>query len=85
MFLFREYCESKECEFYLTLESIVQIENPNSLKLLIEQNRSVIAPLLLGPKRETANFSPNIELYPFIKYNCSLDETGNNVRRRSVN
>ena len=81
---FREYCEKKECEFYFMLESIVHLENRDSLKLLIEENRSVVAPLLLGPNRKTTNFSPHIELYHFVKYNSSSDGNGNRDKRRSV-
>jgi hypothetical protein len=38
------------------VESIAQLDNPNTLTLLIEQNRTVVAPALFWPENRSTNF-----------------------------
>ncbi|XP_069466009.1 procollagen-lysine,2-oxoglutarate 5-dioxygenase 1 [Ambystoma mexicanum] len=42
--------QSPDCEYYFSLDAAVVLKNPNILKSLVEQNKSIIAPLvgLLG-------------------------------------
>ena len=38
------------------MESIAQLDNPNTLTLLIEQNRTVVAPALFWTENRSTNF-----------------------------
>lgn len=42
-----EECLKKKCEYYFNVDSLAQIDNPHTLKLLIEQNRPVVAPMMV--------------------------------------
>ena len=35
----REECKKQKCEYYFSVDSTVHFDNPDTLKLLIEQNR----------------------------------------------
>jgi hypothetical protein len=37
----RNYCLTVECEYYLNLDSDAHLDNPHTLRLLVEQNRCV--------------------------------------------
>lgn len=41
-------CLDLRCDYYFSVDSVAHIENENTLKLLIEQNRDIIAPLMTG-------------------------------------
>ncbi|KAJ8021793.1 Procollagen-lysine,2-oxoglutarate 5-dioxygenase 1 [Holothuria leucospilota] len=45
-----------ECDYMFTVDSNVRLNNPEILKLLIEQNRPVIAPLVNIPDKLWSNF-----------------------------
>ena len=45
-FFCSEECVKKNCSYYLHLDSSVYLDNPETLRLLIEQNRPIVAPLL---------------------------------------
>lgn len=47
---------SKGVDFFFSVDSTVQIDNPYMLKLLIEQNVDIIAPLLVRPYSKYSNF-----------------------------
>ncbi|CAG9863076.1 unnamed protein product [Phyllotreta striolata] len=51
-----DHCLTKKCDIYFSVDSIAHIDNPYTLKLLIEQNRTVIAPLLTRPGKAWSNF-----------------------------
>ncbi|CAH0558083.1 unnamed protein product [Brassicogethes aeneus] len=51
-----DYCLVKKCDSYLSLDSIAHLDNPQTLKLLIEQNRTIVAPMLTRPGRAWSNF-----------------------------
>lgn len=51
-----EECVKLNCDYYFSVDSVVQITNPDALRLLIEQNRRIIAPLLVRPTRLWSNF-----------------------------
>uniref|UniRef100_A0A6P7FY86 procollagen-lysine 5-dioxygenase n=1 Tax=Diabrotica virgifera virgifera TaxID=50390 RepID=A0A6P7FY86_DIAVI len=51
-----DHCLSKKCDFYFSLDAIAHIDNPYTLKLLIEQNRTVVAPMLTRPGKAWSNF-----------------------------
>lgn len=49
-------CLKKKCEYYFSVDSVAHIDNPHTLKLLIEQNRPVVAPLMIRPYQAWSNF-----------------------------
>ncbi|KAK3796261.1 hypothetical protein RRG08_041577 [Elysia crispata] len=51
-----EECIRTNCNYLLTLDSIVQLTNPDLLTSLINQNRSIIAPMLKRPGKLWSNF-----------------------------
>ncbi|XP_008556514.1 procollagen-lysine,2-oxoglutarate 5-dioxygenase [Microplitis demolitor] len=50
------YCLLKECSGYFFIESVAHLDNEHALKLLVEQQRSIVAPLLLRPGQSWSNF-----------------------------
>ena len=41
IYLFRYECFKGKCDYYLSVDSDVRLDNPMTLKLLIEQNRQI--------------------------------------------
>ena len=44
------------CDYMFVVDSEVQLDNAHSLKLFIEQNRPVLAPMLIRPYSAWSNF-----------------------------
>ena len=44
------------CDYLFVVDSEVQLDNAHSLKLFIEQNRPVLAPMLIRPYSAWSNF-----------------------------
>ncbi|XP_017754981.1 PREDICTED: procollagen-lysine,2-oxoglutarate 5-dioxygenase 1 isoform X1 [Eufriesea mexicana] len=51
-----DYCLLKECSGYFSIDSISHLNNQYTLKLLVEQQRGIIAPLLVRPYKMWSNF-----------------------------
>ncbi|KAJ8667494.1 hypothetical protein QAD02_009157, partial [Eretmocerus hayati] len=51
-----DYCLSVGCSGYLSIDSEAHLENKNTLKLLVEQQREIVAPLLVRPFKAWSNF-----------------------------
>ncbi|KAJ3653292.1 hypothetical protein Zmor_012552 [Zophobas morio] len=51
-----DQCLSKNCDFYFSVDSVAHLDNPHTMRLLIEQNRTVVAPLLVRPGKAWSNF-----------------------------
>merc|ERR1712071_238652 len=51
-----EECVKTKCEYYFNLDSVAHIDNPHALKLLVEQNRPIVAPLMIRPYQAWSNF-----------------------------
>lgn len=56
MFIFRDYCLQNECSGYFSIDSVAHLENEYTLKLLVEQQRGIVAPLLKRPGNNWSNF-----------------------------
>ncbi|XP_043236665.1 procollagen-lysine,2-oxoglutarate 5-dioxygenase 1-like isoform X2 [Amphibalanus amphitrite] len=50
-----EFLKTK-AEYYFTVDANAHLDNPYALKLLIEQNRDIVAPLLVRPYKAWSNF-----------------------------
>ncbi|CAH2247032.1 procollagen-lysine,2-oxoglutarate 5-dioxygenase 2 isoform X2 [Pelobates cultripes] len=48
--------QNKECDYYFSIDADVGLTNPKTLKLLIEQNRKIIAPLVTRHGKLWSNF-----------------------------
>ncbi|ENN77266.1 hypothetical protein YQE_06094, partial [Dendroctonus ponderosae] len=51
-----DQCLAKNCDLYFAVDSVAHLDNPFALKLLIEQNRTVVAPMLVRPGKAWSNF-----------------------------
>ncbi|KAF5273202.1 hypothetical protein FQR65_LT17183 [Abscondita terminalis] len=51
-----DHCLQKECDLYFAVDSLAHLDNPYSLRLLIEQNRTIVAPMLVRPEKAWSNF-----------------------------
>ncbi|KAK1117502.1 hypothetical protein K0M31_016535 [Melipona bicolor] len=51
-----DYCLLKECSGYFSIDSVSHLDNEHALKLLTEQQRDIIAPLLVRPYKMWSNF-----------------------------
>nr|XP_018912305.1 PREDICTED: procollagen-lysine,2-oxoglutarate 5-dioxygenase 3 isoform X1 [Bemisia tabaci] len=51
-----EYCLQKSCDYYFMIQSEAHLDNADTLKLLIEQNKTIIAPMLVRPFKMWSNF-----------------------------
>lgn len=52
----REEAVKKDCGYFLSVDGEAHLDNPFTLKLLIEQNRGVVAPMLVRPYKVNAIF-----------------------------
>ncbi|RMX35950.1 hypothetical protein pdam_00005243 [Pocillopora damicornis] len=51
-----EMCEEKKCDYLFTVDGSVVLTNKNTLKILIEQNRPVLAPIVSRHGKLWSNF-----------------------------
>ncbi|KAG7212693.1 hypothetical protein KM043_012970 [Ampulex compressa] len=51
-----EYCLTKNCSGYFSIDSVSHLDNEHTLKLLVEQQRGIVAPLLVRPLKAWSNF-----------------------------
>lgn len=49
-------CIQVKCDYYLALDSIARLDLPDTLRLLIEANKTIVAPLLSRPGKLWSNF-----------------------------
>jgi len=52
----REHCLLKKCSGYLSIDAVAHLDNEHTLKLLVEQQRGIVAPLLIRPFKAWSNF-----------------------------
>ncbi|XP_076299960.1 procollagen lysyl hydroxylase isoform X1 [Lasioglossum baleicum] len=51
-----DYCLLKQCSGYFSVDSVSHLDNEYALKLLVEQQRGIVAPLLVRPNKMWSNF-----------------------------
>jgi len=49
-------CVTLKCDYLFVIDSAAQLDNPHTLSLLIEQNRPVVAPLMIRPYSAWSNY-----------------------------
>lgn len=53
---FSNHCLLKGCSGYFSIDSVAHLDNKYTLKLLVEQQRGIVAPLLVRPSAAWSNF-----------------------------
>jgi procollagen-lysine,2-oxoglutarate 5-dioxygenase len=43
------------CKYYFSIDSTSHLDNPDTLKVLIEQNRGIISPVMIRPDSTWSN------------------------------
>lgn len=76
-----DYCVQKGCNAYLNVDSEAHLDNPKALRLLLETNRGVVAPLLLRPYKAWSNFWGALSTDGFYARSTDYMEIVNNERR----
>ncbi|KAL3280590.1 hypothetical protein HHI36_003822 [Cryptolaemus montrouzieri] len=51
-----DHCVSTKCDYLFVVDSVAHLDNPHTLKLLIEQNRTVVAPIMVRHNKVWSNF-----------------------------
>jgi len=71
LILSMEDCIESSSDFYFTLDSTVHLDNPETLKILIEQNRGVISPVAIKPNTVWSNVWGDVDINGY--YSRSFD------------
>ena len=71
----------RKCGFYLNLDAVAHVDNPHMLKLLIEQNRPVVAPMMIRPYKAWSNFWGSLTSDGFYARSMDYMEIVQNDRR----
>lgn len=79
----REHCLLKECSGYLSVDAVAHLDNEHTLKLLVEQQRGIVAPLLIRPNTLWSNFWGAVTNDGFYARSFDYMEIIKNVRRYS--
>lgn len=72
------HCRSLQCHYYFSLDSIAHLENPDTLKLLMQQNRKILAPMLSRPFQVWSNFWGDLNEKGglFVRVDCKISLGG---------
>lgn len=49
-------CQEDKCDYLFAIDSVVHIDNPDTLMKLISLNRTIIAPMVKRPEKTWSNF-----------------------------
>ena len=74
-------CAKMRCDYLFVVDSEAHLNNPYALKLLIEQNRPVVAPMLIRPYQAWSNFWGSLSSDGFYARSPDYMEIVNNDRR----
>lgn len=78
---FRDYCVQRKCDAYLNVDSEAHLDNSKALRLLLETNRGVVAPMLTRPFKAWSNFWGALSTDGFYARSTDYMEIVNNERR----
>ena len=56
IYVYRRSCVMSSCSYYFAIDTTAMLVNRNTLRLLVEQNRTLLAPLVAIPKKLFSNF-----------------------------
>lgn len=74
-------CADLKCDYLFVVDSEVQLDNAHSLQLFIEQNRAVVAPMLIRPYSAWSNFWGSLSSDGYYARSADYMEIVNNNRR----
>jgi len=74
-------CVDLKCDFLFIIDSDAHLDNPHALKLFIEQNRAVLAPMLIRPYTAWSNFWGALSSDGYYARSFDYMEIVNNNRR----
>jgi procollagen-lysine,2-oxoglutarate 5-dioxygenase len=81
LFFRRNHCLAVKCSGYLSIDSEAHLDNENTFKLLVEQQRGIVAPLLVRPFKTWSNFWGAITDDGFYARSTDYMEIIHNERR----
>ncbi|XP_024936898.1 procollagen-lysine,2-oxoglutarate 5-dioxygenase 1 isoform X1 [Cephus cinctus] len=76
-----DYCLQKKCSGYFLIDSEAHLDNVHTFKLLVEQQRGIVAPLLVRPFKAWSNFWGAITDDGFYARSSDYMQIINNDRR----
>jgi procollagen-lysine,2-oxoglutarate 5-dioxygenase len=76
-----EKCVKIKCDYLFVVDSEAHLNNPHALKLLIEQNRKFVAPMLIRPYAAWSNFWGMLSSDGFYARSPDYMDIVNNDRR----
>lgn len=76
-----DHCVEKDCQFLMVVDSHAHLDNPFAIKLLVEQNRSVVAAMLARPHKAWSNFWGALTSDGFYSRSVDYVEIVQNQRR----
>jgi len=76
-----EECTKRKCEYYFNVDSVAHIDNPHTLKLLVEQNRPIVTPLMIRPYQAWSNFWGSLTSDGFYARSIDYMDIVQNKRR----
>ncbi|XP_014258320.1 procollagen-lysine,2-oxoglutarate 5-dioxygenase 3 [Cimex lectularius] len=76
-----EYCLKKECDYLFVLYSLAMLERPDTISRLIQQDKSVIAPLLTRYNEAFSNFWGALNTDGFYARSFDYMDIVNNRKR----
>jgi len=76
-----ERCAELKCDSLFVVDSTVHLDNPAALSLLLEQNRAVVAPVLIRPYTPWSNFWGALSSGGFYARSLDYMEIVRNERR----
>ncbi|KAG8231866.1 hypothetical protein J437_LFUL011771 [Ladona fulva] len=50
------HCLTTKCDYFFNVDAVAHLDNPSTLPLLIEQNRTIVGPMLTRPQKAWSNF-----------------------------
>lgn len=71
----------KDCAYYFSVDSEAHLDNKHTLSLLVEQQRDIVAPLLVRPLKAWSNFWGAITDDGFYARSSDYMQIINNERR----
>ncbi|XP_046397512.1 procollagen-lysine,2-oxoglutarate 5-dioxygenase 1 isoform X2 [Ischnura elegans] len=75
------HCSTINCDYFFNVDAVAHVDNPSTLINLIEQNRSVVGPMLTRPQKAWSNFWGALTADGFYARSMDYMEIVQNERR----
>jgi len=77
----RKYCIENKCDIFFNVDGEAHLDNQDTLRSLLEQNRTVLAPMMSRPYKAWSNFWGAITVDGFYARSTDYMEIVSNDRR----